>query len=107
MHAHEKSDPAIVAGMTPNAAGEPWAFSPRACPVAGEPWAFSPRACPMGGEAEERRAGTKGNAGQHSTHRTPSRVRVTPGSCDPGGWSAYGKLREHNQGSGSPRFSTM
>ena len=55
MHGHEKSDPAIVAGMTPNAAGE------------------------AAGEADERRAGTKGNAGQHSTHRTPSRDRVTQG----------------------------
>jgi RNA-directed DNA polymerase len=55
MHGHEKSAPAIVAGMTPNAAGE------------------------AAGEADERRAGTKGNAGQHSTHRTPSRDRVTQG----------------------------
>src|ERR1700757_3447506 len=53
MHGHEKSDPAIVAGTTPNAAGE------------------------AAGEADERRAGTKGNAGQHDTHRTPSRDRVT------------------------------
>ena len=53
MHDQEKSDSAIVAGKPPNKAGVPAA------------------------EAVERRAGTKGNADQHSTLRTQSRARVT------------------------------
>src|SRR5262249_20826615 len=53
MHDSEKSDSAIVAVKPPNNAGLPVA------------------------EAVERRAGTKGNADQQSTHRTQSRIRVT------------------------------
>src|SRR5215471_12663525 len=53
MHDSEKSDSAIVAVKPPNKAGLPVA------------------------EAVERRAGTKGNADQQSTHRTQSRIRVT------------------------------
>jgi hypothetical protein len=53
MHASEKSDPAIVAMKPPNKAGSP------------------------AEEVVERRAGTKGNADQQSTHRTQTRERVT------------------------------
>ena len=53
MHGHEKSDPAIVAGKPTNKAERSAA------------------------ELVEPRAGTKGNAGQLSTRRTPSRVSVT------------------------------
>lgn len=53
MNDQEKSDSAIVAAKPSNKAGMPVA------------------------EAVEPRAGTKGNAGQHSTHRTQTRARVT------------------------------
>jgi group II intron reverse transcriptase/maturase len=53
MHGHEKSDSAIVAKKLPNKAGKPAA------------------------EAVERRAGTKGNMGQHSTRRTQIRESVS------------------------------
>jgi len=53
MHDQEKSDSAIVAVKSPNKTGFPAA------------------------EAMERRAGTKGNADQQSTHRTQIRARVT------------------------------
>src|SRR5438132_123207 len=53
MHDQEKSDSAIVAVKSPNKTGFPVA------------------------EAMERRAGTKGNADQQSTHRTQIRARVT------------------------------
>jgi RNA-directed DNA polymerase len=53
MHGHEKSDFAIVATKLPNKAGKPAA------------------------EAVERRAGTKGNAGQQSTCRTQIRESVS------------------------------
>ena len=53
MHGHEKSDPAIVAVKPTNKAERSAA------------------------ELVERRAGTKGNAGQQSTRRTQSRVSVT------------------------------
>ena len=53
MHGHEKSDPAIVAMKLANKAGQPAA------------------------ELVERRAGTKGNAGQQSTCRTQSRAGVS------------------------------
>jgi len=56
MHDQEKSDSAIVAVKLPNKTGFPVA------------------------EAMERRAGTKGNADQQSTHRTQIRVRVDPGT---------------------------
>ena len=53
MHGREKSDPAIVAEKPTN----------KAVLTAAEP--------------VERRAGTKGNAGQQSTHRTQSRTSVS------------------------------
>ena len=52
MHEHEKSDPEIVAGKPTNKAGAPAA------------------------EPVEPRSGTKGNAGEQSTHRTQGRERV-------------------------------
>ena len=52
MHGREKSDPGVVARKPPNEAGVP------------------------AEEAVERRAGTKGNAGQGSTHRAQDRARV-------------------------------
>src|SRR6201982_3858287 len=62
MHGHEKSDPAIVATKPANKAEGPSAARP-----AEEKHAA---------EAVERRAGTKGNADQQSTHRTQRRHRV-------------------------------
>ena len=53
MHGHEKSDSAIVATKLPNKAGQPAA------------------------EAVERKAGTKGNTGQHRTRRTQIRESVS------------------------------
>ena len=53
MHGAEKSDPAIVAGKPANKAERSAA------------------------EPVERRAGTKGNAGQQSTRRTQSRISVS------------------------------
>src|ERR1700737_263456 len=64
MHAQDKSDSAIVAGKPPNKTGFPVA------------------------EAMERRAGTKGNADQQSTHRTQIRARVT---------QALGRVRQADQ----------
>src|SRR6202171_2988123 len=64
MHDQEKSDSAIVAVKSPNKTGFPVA------------------------EAMERRAGTKGNADQQSTHRTQIRVRVT---------QALGRVRKADQ----------
>ena len=63
MHGPEKSDPAIVAGKPANKAEQPAAERSAAEPEAAEP--------------VERRAGTKGNAGQQSTHRTQSRTSVS------------------------------
>src|SRR6266516_5760115 len=62
-HGHEKSDPAIVATKPANKAEQPAAERSAAEPTAAEP--------------VERRAGTKGNAGQQSTHRTQSRANVS------------------------------
>src|SRR3979409_2589749 len=62
MHGPEKSDPAIVAGKPANKAEQPRAERSAAEPEAAEP--------------VERRAGTKGNAGQQSTYRTQSRTSV-------------------------------
>src|ERR1700758_4083283 len=62
MHGHEKSDPAIVATKPANKAEGPSAARP-----AEEKHAA---------ESVERRAGTKGNADQQSTHRTQRRHRV-------------------------------
>jgi RNA-directed DNA polymerase len=53
MYGHEKSDPAIVAVKPANKAERSAA------------------------ESVERRAGTKGNAGQQSTHRTQRRASVS------------------------------
>src|SRR5271169_578406 len=63
MHGHEKSDPAIVARKPANKADGPAAERSAAEPNAAEP--------------VERRAGTKGNAGQQSTCRTQSRDSVS------------------------------
>src|SRR3981081_2150324 len=63
MHGPEKSDPAIVAGKPANKAEQPGAEQSAAEPEAAEP--------------VERRAGTKGNAGQQSTYRTQSRTSVS------------------------------
>jgi len=53
MNGGEKSGPVIVASSSPNKPGRP------------------------GAEAEERRAGAEGKAGQHDTHRALNRERVT------------------------------
>ena len=63
MNGPEKSDPAIVAMKPTNKAGQPAAERSAAEPNAAEP--------------VERRAGTKGNADQQSTHRTQSRASVS------------------------------
>src|SRR5260221_2497760 len=63
MNGPEKSDPAIVAMKPTNKAGQPAAERSAAEPNAAEP--------------VERRAGTKGNADQQSTHRTQSRTSVS------------------------------
>jgi len=63
MHGHEKSDPAIVAVKPANKAEQPFAGR-----SAREPYAA---------EQVERRAGTKGNAGQQSTRRTQIRLSVS------------------------------
>ena len=64
MHGHEKSDLAIVAVKPTNKAERSAA------------------------ELVERRAGTKGNADQQSTHRTQIRARVT---------QALGRVRQADQ----------
>jgi RNA-directed DNA polymerase len=63
MHGHGKSDPAIVAMKPANKAEGPTAARPAEEKHAAEP--------------VERRAGTKGNAGWQSTHRTQSRASVS------------------------------
>ena len=63
MHGHEKSDLAIVAMKLANKAGQPTCGA-----NCGEPNAAEP---------VERRAGTKGNESQQSTHRTQSRASVS------------------------------
>src|ERR1700736_1955750 len=63
MHGPEKSDPAIVAEKPANKAEGPSAARP-----AGETYAAEPG---------EPRAGTKGNADQHSACRAQSRVSVS------------------------------
>jgi hypothetical protein len=63
MHGHEKSDFAIVAVKPANKAEQLAAEQSAAEPAAAEP--------------VERRAETKGNAGQQSTHRTLSWVSVS------------------------------
>src|SRR4029077_2250528 len=62
MNGHEKSDPAIVAMKLTNKA------EPSVERSAGGPYAA---------ESVEQRAGTKGNAGQQSMHRTQSRESVS------------------------------
>jgi retron-type reverse transcriptase len=62
-HGPEKSDPAIVATKPTNKADQPAAERSVAELEAAEP--------------VERRAGTKGNAGQQSTHRTQRRASVS------------------------------
>ena len=63
MHGPEKSDPAIVATKPTNKAEQPVSD-----PTAAEPEAAEP---------VERRAWTKGNADQQSTHRTQSRASAS------------------------------
>jgi RNA-directed DNA polymerase len=63
MYGPEKSDPATVATKPANKADGPTA----------ERSAREPNAA----ESGERRAGTKGNAGQHTTYRTQSRIDVS------------------------------
>ena len=63
MNEPEKSDPTIVAVKPANKADQPSAER-----YVGELYAA---------ESVERRAGTKGNAGQQSTRRTQSRVSVS------------------------------
>jgi len=63
MNGREKSDPAIVAMKPANKAG-----GSSAARAVGKPYAAEP---------VERRAGTKGNAGQQSTRRTQSRESVS------------------------------
>ena len=63
MHGHEKSDSVIVAVKPTNNAERPAAEQSVAAPTAAEPG--------------ERRAETKGNASQQSTHRTQSWVSVS------------------------------
>jgi len=63
MNGHEKSDPAIVA----NRGAAPGSLREKPANAAGRPSV----------ELVERRAGTEGNAAQHSTHRTQTRARVT------------------------------
>ncbi len=63
MHGHEKSDSVIVAGKPANKVEQPAAERSAAEPTAAEP--------------VERRAETKGNAGQQSTCRAQSRVSVS------------------------------
>jgi hypothetical protein len=62
MHGREKSDLAIVAMKPANKANEPAAEASAAANAA---------------EPVERRAGTKGNASQQSTHWTQSQARVS------------------------------
>ena len=62
MHGREKSDLAIVAMKPANKANEPTAEASTGANAA---------------EPVERRAGTKGNAGQQSTRRTQSRISVS------------------------------
>src|SRR5438477_5357572 len=62
MHGHEKSDPAIVAVKPANNAMD---TSPEATAVH------------VPAEPGERRAGTKGNAGQQSTCRAQNRISVS------------------------------
>ena len=63
MNGPEKSDPGIVA-MKPTNKAE-WLAAERSA------------AEPTAAESVERRAGTKGNAGQQSTRRTQSRISVS------------------------------
>src|SRR5437773_4130678 len=62
MHGHEKSDLAIVAEKPANKAEQPTAEASTGASAA---------------EPVERRAGTKGNAGQQSTCRAQNRISVT------------------------------
>src|SRR5213080_4825357 len=62
MHGHEKSDLAIVAEKPANKAEQPTAEASTGASAA---------------EPVERRAGTKGNAGQQSTCRAQNRISVS------------------------------
>jgi hypothetical protein len=79
MYGHEKSDPTIVATKPANKADQPAAERSAAEPTAAEP--------------VERRAGTKGNAGQQSTHRTQSRAIC--GWCSGASGSSFDRSLHH------------
>src|SRR5262245_37288299 len=64
MHEREKSDPAIRAGKPTNKA---------------EANAHAEHGVSDAAELVEQRAGAKGNANEHSTHRTQGRERVATG----------------------------
>ena len=85
MNGHEKSDPAIVAMKLTNKA------EPSVERSAGGPYAA---------ESVEQRAGTKGNAGQQSMHRTQSRESVSQAL------ERIRKSREKGRRRSSPRSST-
>jgi len=74
MNGREKSGPVVVAVNEPNKAGRPAA------------------------EAQERRAGTEGKAGQHDTHRALNRERVT---------QALGRLRQAAKQRKKERFTAL
>jgi RNA-directed DNA polymerase len=74
MHGYEKSDPAVVATKLPNKAGQPVA------------------------EAGERRAETKGNAGQQSTCRAQDRESVS---------QALGRVRQAARQRKKEKFTTL
>ena len=74
MNGREKSGPVVVAVNAPNKAGRPAA------------------------EAQERRAGPEGKAGQHDTHRALNRERVT---------QALDRLRQAAQQRRKERFTAL
>src|SRR5271169_6221093 len=84
MHGHEKSDPAIVARKPANKADGPAAERSAAEPNAAEP--------------VERRAGTKGIAGQQSTCRAQSRVSVS---------QALGRIRQAAKARKKEKFTSL
>jgi RNA-directed DNA polymerase len=84
MNGHEKSDPAIVAMKLANKAEQ----------LSAERSAVEPNAA----EPVERRAGTKGNAGQQSTRRTQSRVSMS---------QALERIRKVARDRKKERFTTL
>src|SRR5690348_6766044 len=84
MNGPEKSDPVIVATKLANKAEQPSAERSVGKPDAAEP--------------VERRAGTKGNAGQQSTRRTQSRASVS---------QALERIRKVTRERTKERFTTL